>query len=92
MFWVIFALKVRLSISDMFLDLLFRRESLARDDKIAYFQIAEESFNFNINLPSKCNDIASNWFPVMHEQDVWQLYSDNFVEEIKALNVFSPLH
>lgn len=30
--------------------------------------------------------------PVMHEQDVWQLYSDNFVKEIKALNVFSPLH
>lgn len=26
----------------------------------------------------------------MREQDVWQLYSDNFVEEIKALNVFSP--
>lgn len=26
----------------------------------------------------------------MHEQDVWQLYSDNFAEEIKALNVFFP--
>lgn len=25
----------------------------------------------------------------MHEQDVWQLYSDNFVGKIKALNVFS---